>query len=110
MRRDCPPSRKVRPMTQPNQPRSQQHHNRVVAPRRPGASGSNGGGGSTERRRRAAVLARGGFWVGVVLCGVALGGCSGSTSGPVQPTGVGAAAKLVFTVQPSNAVSGVAIT
>src|SRR5947208_7958495 len=41
---------------------------------------------------------------GVVLCGVALGGCSGSTSGPVQPT----ATKLVFTVQPSNAVAGAA--
>src|SRR5205823_5982283 len=39
---------------------------------------------------------------GVVLCGVALGGCSGSTSGPVQPT----ATKLVFTVQPSNAGAG----
>src|SRR5213080_624194 len=39
---------------------------------------------------------------GVVLCGVALGGCSGSTSGPVQPT----ATKLVFTVQPSNAAAG----
>src|SRR2546430_16265552 len=42
----------------------------------------------------------------VVLCGVALGGCSGSTSGPVQPT----AAKLAFIVQPSNAVAGVANT
>src|SRR2546430_16989142 len=39
---------------------------------------------------------------GVLLCGVALGGCSGSTSGPVQPT----ATKLVFTVQPSNAGAG----
>src|SRR2546430_1339472 len=39
----------------------------------------------------------------VVLCGVALGGCSsGSTSGPVQPT----AAKLAFIVQPSNAGAG----
>ena len=69
-------------------------------------SGSTGEGGSTERRRRRGVLARGGFWVGVVLCGVALGGCSGSTSGPVQPTG----AKLAFTVQPSNAVAGAAST
>src|SRR5207244_949209 len=42
------------------------------------------------------------FLAGVVLCGVALGGCSGSTSGPVQP----AATKLVFTVQPSNAGAG----
>src|SRR2546429_42586 len=39
---------------------------------------------------------------GVLLCGVALGGCAGSTSGPVQPT----ATKLVFTVQPSNAGAG----
>src|SRR5256885_13567323 len=39
---------------------------------------------------------------GVVLCGVALGGCAGSTSGPVQPT----APKLVCTVQPSNAGAG----
>jgi hypothetical protein len=56
------------------------------------------------------MLARAGFWVGVVLCGVALGGCSGSSGRPVHPTGVGAAAKLVFTVQPSNAVVGSAIT
>src|SRR5437016_227108 len=48
------------------------------------------------------------FLASVVLCGVALGGCSGSTSGPVQPTGVGPAAKLVFTAQPSNAVAGAA--
>src|SRR5438132_4879778 len=48
------------------------------------------------------------FLAGVVLCGVALGGCSGSTSGPVQPTGVGPAAKLVFTAQPSNEVAGAA--
>src|SRR5439155_827873 len=46
------------------------------------------------------------FLAGVVLCGVALGGCSGSTSGPVQPT----ATKLVFTVQPSSAAAGAAIT
>src|SRR5438128_7970346 len=110
MCRDCPPSRQVRPMPQRNQPRSQQHHDRVVAPRRPCASGSTGGGASTERRRRAGVLARGGFWVGVVLCGVALGACSGSGGGPVAPTGVGPAAKLVFTVQPSNAAAGAAIT
>ena len=76
-------------MAQPNQPRVQQPHNRAVAPRE-------------------GALARGGFWVGVLLCGVALGGCSHSTTGPVQPTGVGAAAKLVFTVQPSNAVAGAA--
>src|SRR2546428_302840 len=50
------------------------------------------------------------FLASVVLCGVALGGCSGSTSGPVQPTGVGPAAKLVFTAQPSTAVAGAAIT
>src|SRR5438552_6865262 len=48
------------------------------------------------------------FLASVVLCGVALGGCSGSTSGPVQPTGVGAAAELVFTAQPSNAGAGAA--
>jgi len=54
--------------------------------------------------------ARGGFWIGVVLCGVALAGCSGSTSEPVQPTGVGPAAKVVFTVQPSNAAAGAANT
>src|SRR5438309_1081023 len=46
------------------------------------------------------------FLAGVVLCGVALGGCAGSTSGPVQPT----ATKLVFTVQPSSAAAGAAIT
>src|SRR5437667_1243623 len=48
------------------------------------------------------------FLASVVLCGVALGGCSGSTSGPVQPTGVGPAAKLVFTAQPSSAAAGAA--
>ena len=63
-----------------------------------------------KRHRRAAVLARGGLWVGVVLCGVALGGCSGSSSGPVAPTGVGPAAKLIFAVQPSNAAAGAGIT
>src|SRR5436309_3621886 len=46
------------------------------------------------------------FWLGVALCGVALGGCAGSSAGPTQPTGVGPAAKLVFTVQPSNAAAG----
>jgi len=45
-----------------------------------------------------------------VLCGVALGGCSGSSSGPVAPTGVGPAAKLIFAVQPSNAAAGAGIT
>src|SRR5436309_14236275 len=46
------------------------------------------------------------FWLGVALCGVALGGCAGSSAGPTQPTGVGPAAKVVFTVQPSNAAAG----
>jgi hypothetical protein len=55
------------------------------------------------------VLAQRGFWVGVVLCGVALSGCSGS-GGPDQATGVGAASKLVFTVQPGAAAAGAAIT
>src|SRR5207247_137635 len=32
------------------------------------------------------------------------------SGGPVQPRGVGAAGKLVFTVQPSNAPAGAAIT
>src|SRR5437588_2326036 len=73
-------------------------------------SGSTGEGGSTKRGRRRGVLARGGFWVAVVLCGVALGGCSGSTSGPVQPSGVGPAAKVVFIAQPSGAAAGAAIT
>src|SRR5439155_429760 len=36
----------------------------------------------------------------------ALGGCAGSSAGPTQPTGVGPAAKVVFTVQPSNAAAG----
>jgi len=45
-----------------------------------------------------------------VLCGVALGGCSGSSGGPVAPTGVGPAAKLIFAVQPSNAAAGAGIT
>src|SRR5207248_1897720 len=45
------------------------------------------------------------FWLGVALCGVAVGGCAKNSVGPAQ-TGVGAAAKLVFTVQPSNAAAG----
>src|SRR5207244_7002577 len=96
------PSRKVLPMAQPSQPRAQQQDDPSLLPRRPWA----GGTGSIERGRRAGVLARGGFWLGVALCGIALGGCAGSTSGPVQPT----AAKLAFIVQPSNAVAGAAIT
>src|SRR5437867_4145746 len=48
------------------------------------------------------------FLAGVVLCGLALGGCSSAR--PVQPAGVGAPAKLAFIVQPSNAVAGAAIT
>ena len=55
------------------------------------------------------------FWVSVVLCGLALGGCSGSSSGPVAPPPPPpppppAAAKLAFIVQPSNAVAGAANT
>src|SRR5437773_10361785 len=46
------------------------------------------------------------FGLGVALCGVALGRCAGSSAGPTQPTGVGPAAKLVFTVQPSTAAAG----
>src|SRR5204863_250309 len=49
------------------------------------------------------VLARGGFWLGVALCSVAVGGCAKNSVGPA-PTGP--AAKLVFTVQPSNAAAG----
>src|SRR5438874_8139351 len=71
-------------------------------------SGSTGQGVSTETRRRTGVIARGGFWAAVVLCGVALAGCSSSPSGPA--TGVGPAAKLAFIVQPSNAVAGAANT
>jgi hypothetical protein len=85
-------------MTQPNQPRAQHQDDPSLAPRRPWV----GGAGSTERPRRAGVLARGGFWLGVALCGVALGGCAKSSLGPAQPT----AAKVVFTVQPSNAAAG----
>ena len=51
--------------------------------------------------------------VGVVLCGIAFGGCSGSSSGPVPPPPPPpppAAAKLAFIGQPSNAVAGAAIT
>jgi len=54
------------------------------------------------------VPTHGRFWASVVLCAIALGGCS--TSGPVQPTGVGTAAKLAFIVQPSNAAAGAGIT
>jgi len=89
-----------------NPPRAQQQDDPSLPLRRAWA----GGAGSTERSRREGVLARGGFWLGVALCGIALAGCSGSTSGPVQPTGVGPAAKVVFTVQPSNAVAGGVIT
>ncbi len=70
-------------MAQRNPPRAQQRDDPSLAPRR-----------------------RWAFWLGVALCGVGLGGCSGSTSGPVQPT----AAKLVFTVQPSTAAAGGVIT
>ena len=70
-------------MAQRNPPRAQQRDDPSLAPRR-----------------------RWAFWLGVALCGVGLGGCSGSTSGPVQPT----AAKLAFIVQPSNAAAGAAIT
>src|SRR5437763_1348275 len=84
-----------------HEPRAQHSDDRAVAPQRPCA---------TRQLTGLPRLARGGFWLGVALCGVALGGCSGSTSGPVQPTGVGAAAKLVFTVQPSNAAAGAANT
>src|SRR5437762_10107368 len=94
-------------MAQPNQPHTALRCiTDITLQTRSPISGSTGEGGSTERRRPSGVLARGAFWVGVVLCGVALGGCSGSTSGPVQPT----AAKLAFIVQPSNAVVGVANT
>ncbi|OLC99583.1 MAG: hypothetical protein AUI89_08550 [Gemmatimonadetes bacterium 13_1_40CM_3_65_8] len=48
------------------------------------------------------------FLASVVLCGVALSGCSGG--GPVQPPGGGAPAKLAFIVQPSNSVAGAAST
>src|SRR5439155_25756555 len=44
------------------------------------------------------------------LSGAAPGGCAGSSTGPTQPTGVGPAAKLVFTVQPSNAAAAATIT
>src|SRR5205809_976163 len=106
MCRDCPPPRKVRPMAQRNPPRAQQQDDPSLPPRRPWASGA----GSTERSRRAGVLARGAFWLGVALCGVAVGGCAKSSVGPAQSTGVGPAAKLVYTVQPSTAAAGAAIT
>src|SRR5438093_2589062 len=85
-------------MAQRNPPRAQQQDDPSLALRRPWASGA----GSTESSRREGVLARGGFWVGIALCGVALGGCAKSSVGPAQPT----AAKVVFTVQPSNAAAG----
>src|SRR2546422_996269 len=57
---------------------------------------------------------RGRFWVGVVLCGIAFGGCSGSSSGPVPPPPPPPppppAAKLAFIGQPSNPVAGAANT
>src|SRR5256885_6119522 len=56
------------------------------------------------------VPTHGRFWVGVALCGIALGGCSGSSEGPVQPPGGGAAAKLAFIGTQSTAVAGAAIT
>src|SRR5207249_2562672 len=99
---DFPSSPKARPMALRNPPRAQQQDDPSLPLRRAWA----GGAGSTERSRREGVLARGGFWLGVALCGIALAGCSGSTSEPVQPTGVGPAAKVVFTVQPSNAAAG----
>ena len=49
-----------------------------------------------------------GFSAGVVLGVVALAGCSGSPSGPA--TAFGAAAKLTFVVQPSDAIVGAADT
>ena len=69
-------------MAQRNSPRAQAQDDPSLALRRPWA-----------------------FWLGVALCGVAVGGCAKNTVGPAQ-TGVGAAAKLVFTVQPSNAAAG----
>src|SRR5438445_3242414 len=74
--RNCVPSHKVRPMAQFNQ-------------------------------------LRGRVWAGVVFCGVAFGGCSGSSAGPVAPAPPPpppAAAKLAFSGQPSNAVAGAANT
>src|SRR5207245_2720140 len=56
---------------------------------------------------------RGRVWAGVVFCGVAFGGCSGSSAGPVAPAPPPpppAAAKLAFSGQPSNAVAGAANT
>src|SRR5216117_3244304 len=58
---------------------------------------------------------RGRVWAGVVLCSIALGGCSGSSAGPVPPPPPPpppppAAAKLAFIGQPSNAVAGAANT
>ena len=67
-------------MTQPNQPRALEQDDPSRAPRRPWA-----------------------FWLGVALCSVAVGGCAKNSVGPAQ---TGPAAKLVFTVQPSNAAAG----
>jgi hypothetical protein len=64
-----------------------------------GEARGEGRGGAVSR-----VPARCGFWLGIVLCGVALSGCSSSA------TAVVAAAKLAFTVQPSTAAGGAAIT
>jgi len=69
-------------MAQRNPPRAQAQDDPSLAPRR-----------------------RWAFWLGVALCGVALGGCAGSSAGPTQPTGVGPAAKVVFTVPPRNAAA-----
>src|SRR5213079_2360937 len=67
-------------MTQPNQPRALEQDDPSRAPRRPWA-----------------------FWLGVAFCSVAVGGCAKNSVGPAQ---TGPAAKLVFTVQPSNAAAG----
>ncbi len=53
------------------------------------------------------VPTHGRFWASVVLCGVALAGCSSAGDGP---TGLGAAAKLAFIGSPSTAVAGGVIT
>ena len=55
------------------------------------------------------------FWAGVLFCGIAFGGCSGSSAGPMPPPPPPpppppAAAKLAFIGQPSNAVAGAANT
>jgi len=81
------------------EPRAQQQDDSSLAPRRTCATPQ-----LTGLRR----LARGGFWVGVVVSGVALAGCSSSPAGP--GTGVGRAAKVVFIAQPSSAAAGAALT